>query len=599
MPAYFRPLPRHVGPDDLDYLRKKGALAIPDDEFRDELLRTYVKVVHPFMPTLDLEEFLVPIISGQNHGATSFLIFQAVMFASVTFVDIRFLRARGFSSRKAARKTFFNRVRLLYNLDCEPNRLLLIQALLLMTYWYDTPEDEKDTWYWMGITISLGQIIGIHRHPNDPKMDTREKQLRIRIWWSCFMRDRLLALGIRRPIRIREKDHTVSMLTLDDFNINPPSEEIRSLFQGSDHTMFESDSRSTVALMCIELAKLCICLGRILHTQYSVLGDHPNASGYFAKVVVIPKQSEKQAQKFGTCDLELETWFQNQHRSCRYTSPGQGPADMVSLHRALLYMIYLTTLSALHRPQVFRPQPGSSNGSMNTPSSRRKVTEAAIAMTKLAYELQCHDQLRYLSTSSIPAFLSATLIHLLDIRNPEEDVRNVSIGRFYQCLQALHQLRDMYASADYAIKFLHIVLESIKVRIPMLSQTAGLPSVDMSDEANRGPAVSPHFAHTLGGSSANNYPTPTSNRNLQPPALMPTDETTIGLDETQRLLSPLDSFEYSTPGATFYSGIQPAMDTLPSGMFNWGEYDSLLPGLLNFDPGLFTDSTGTRPSVIG
>jgi hypothetical protein len=54
---------------------------------------------------------------------------------------------------------------LLYDFDYESDRLILIQALLLMIYWYETPDDQKDTWHWMGMAISLAYTIGLHRNP--------------------------------------------------------------------------------------------------------------------------------------------------------------------------------------------------------------------------------------------------------------------------------------------------------------------------------------------------------------------------------------------------------------------------------------------------
>jgi hypothetical protein len=37
---------------------------------------------------------------------------------------------------------------------CGPkvDRISLVQSLLLMTYWYETPDDQKDTWHWMGVS---------------------------------------------------------------------------------------------------------------------------------------------------------------------------------------------------------------------------------------------------------------------------------------------------------------------------------------------------------------------------------------------------------------------------------------------------------------
>ncbi|CAK7235167.1 hypothetical protein SBRCBS47491_009199 [Sporothrix bragantina] len=159
LPSYIRPVPPYLRQRDLQYLADSGALTIPDDAFRDELLRTYVHVVYPFMPAIDLGDFLGPIMNLDDRSPVSLLLFQAVMFAGVTFVDAKFLQARGYDSRKAARKAFFSRVRLLYGLDYEQDRLPLLQAVLLMTYWYDCPENDKDTWYWMGIALGLAQPI--------------------------------------------------------------------------------------------------------------------------------------------------------------------------------------------------------------------------------------------------------------------------------------------------------------------------------------------------------------------------------------------------------------------------------------------------------
>ncbi|KAK1657896.1 hypothetical protein BDP55DRAFT_684065 [Colletotrichum godetiae] len=138
-------------------------------------------------------------------------------------------------------------------------------------------------------------------------------------------------------------------------------------------------------------------------------------------------------------------------------------------------MKYLTTMCVLHRPQVFCSAPGPEFG-VTRASSREKLTKSAIAMTKLALEMELGDQLRYLSNISIPVFLSAALVHALEVRSPDEEVRNISIGRFYQCFHVLSELQEMYASADYAVRFLEMVLDRMKTKIPMLRLTSSAPS---------------------------------------------------------------------------------------------------------------------------
>lgn len=110
-PRYLKPLPSRIAPDDVEFLRHKGALTIPENELRDELLRCYVQWVHNFMPMLNLREFLRCIAENDPNGNISLLLFQAVMFAGTAFVDLKHLQAAGYATRKSARKAFFTRVK--------------------------------------------------------------------------------------------------------------------------------------------------------------------------------------------------------------------------------------------------------------------------------------------------------------------------------------------------------------------------------------------------------------------------------------------------------------------------------------------------------
>ena len=97
--------------EDTEFLQRKGALTVPDARLRNELLRSYVQYVHPYMPLLDLGDFLHPLEKNDGNSPVSLLLFQAVMFAATAYIDMRFLHAQGFDDRKAARKVFFQRAR--------------------------------------------------------------------------------------------------------------------------------------------------------------------------------------------------------------------------------------------------------------------------------------------------------------------------------------------------------------------------------------------------------------------------------------------------------------------------------------------------------
>lgn len=112
LPVFIKPLPAKIGPDEVAYLEKKGALTVPTGTLRSEMLRAYIEFVHPYMPLLELRDFLMTIdqVDG-NLGKVSLILFQAVMFAGSAFVDMHHLRAAGYTTRKEARKDFFQKTR--------------------------------------------------------------------------------------------------------------------------------------------------------------------------------------------------------------------------------------------------------------------------------------------------------------------------------------------------------------------------------------------------------------------------------------------------------------------------------------------------------
>lgn len=97
---------------DIDFLYAKGALSLPEHPVRAALFRSYIEYVHPFMPLVDIHEFL-QIVNDEsgNSGRVSLLLFQAILFTGTAFVDMEFLKQAGYRNRKAARKAFFQRAR--------------------------------------------------------------------------------------------------------------------------------------------------------------------------------------------------------------------------------------------------------------------------------------------------------------------------------------------------------------------------------------------------------------------------------------------------------------------------------------------------------
>ena len=472
LPDYIRGLPARLQKEDIDYLAMKGALTVPDVTLRNELLKAYIHYVHTYMPLLDLEDFLQTIVQNDGIRRMSLLLFQAVMFAGTAFIDLKHLQAAGYPSRKSARKAFFQRARLLYDFDYEVDRISLVQSLLLMTYWYETPDDQKDTWHWMGVSLSLAHTIGLHRDPANSRMDVRRQRMWKRIWWSTYTRDRLIALGMRRPMRVKDDDCDVPMLTLDDFEFHPFSPEIVSMVGNSEILQSVAHQRE-LASMFIEKAKLCLCVSHVLSAQYSVL-SHKFGGTMETTMMLVPKKSAAETFEVRRCDQELEDWLAHLPSEIQYAPAAPAKLseaqEVLHSHRALLKMVYLTTSSALHRPQVLPAVPFPSMDTELQDMSRNKVRFAAIEITNIAQDLHSLDLTRYFPTTGVTVLLPAVIIHLLDIKSSDQNVRMTSLQRFYQCMRILQRLREIYASADFATSFLEAAIRKAGIQLTVPPQ---------------------------------------------------------------------------------------------------------------------------------
>lgn len=479
LPPFVKPLPARLGHDDVIFLERKGALTIPSVPLRDALLQEFAEFVYPYMPLLNLHELVNVVDRNDGSQTISLLLFQAIMFSGIATVDMRYLRAAGYTTRRDARREFFQKTRVLYDFDVEVDRISLIQSLLLMTYWYETPDDQKDSHHWMGIAVSLSHTIGLHRSPEKSNtMDQARQRLWRRIWWSTYMRDRLIALGMRRPTRIKSKDFDVPMLTLDDFEIEA-LQDGPSCIPSDCKTMRDTETQRHLAIMCIQKAKLCIAMSHVLSVQYSVLHNNHGVLSEEGTtrttMMLVAKKLEPEVDEVQDCDAELSKWKANLPEEAMYVAPTWNDVDAgnesVVLNRSLLHMIYYATLSALHRPQVLpstaMPQRNPAADQIDT--SRKAVRLAASEITNIASTLYKLDMVPNLPTTGITALLPAIIIHLLDIKANDAEARRTSLKGFCECMQIMAKLRDIYAAADYSTAFLEAAIRKAEITLPQKS----------------------------------------------------------------------------------------------------------------------------------
>ena len=311
------------------------------------------------------------------------------------------------------------------------------------------------------------------------------------------MRDRLIALGMRRPTRIKSEDFDVPMLTLDDFEIAAIPDSV-SCVPADCRVARDVGMQRQLAIMCIEKARLCLCISHVLSKQYCVLNNNQGLQNDRTTMMLLPKKLDPETSEVKTCDEELQNWVKELKDEAKYSEVSTGEKSL-DVNRALLHMVFFTTLSALHRPQVL---PSSHGGPASVPAktdvasdildvSRRNVRRAASAITSIAQQLDQADLVKYLPTTGVTVLLPAIIIHLLDIKAPEEETRRASLRGFCQCMAVMGKLRDLYAAADYSTAFLEAAIRKAGIHIaPATAQTPGIDVTTSSLGVKTSPVTS-------------------------------------------------------------------------------------------------------------
>ena len=284
------------------------------------------------------------------------------------------------------------------------------------------------------------------------------------------MRDKLITLSMRKPNRIKT-EHDVQMLVLDDFDTQPWDGNLLRLL-GDSTAMSDVATRTTLAKLCIEKVKLCVCIHHILATQYSETIVKMARENMTPDVLMMltPKQTMSESIEVIKCEQKLDEWNENLPQDCyfreRRISGLRAPdLEVLSLHRAVLNMLYLTASSALHRPHVVSKLSSRQTRAFNLQHlSLERAKEAAVGITDIAKNLHDYGTAKFLPPVGVTVLMPAMMIHLIEIK-ADPTLENPSMCRFQQCVEILQTLQDIFASADYGYSFVDAAVHKSNIEI--------------------------------------------------------------------------------------------------------------------------------------
>ncbi|WAO92003.1 Zn(2)-C6 fungal-type domain-containing protein [Fusarium falciforme] len=441
LPAFIKPIDPDTSQSALNYLAAEGAFWLPEGKLRQALVDACFEFVAPYMPSLDRSEILGHIDVSVEHApeepyqkTIGILLFQAILFAGSAFVDSDMLQCLHFPSHREVRRSFYRRARLLYDFDVDTSSVEVLHALLLMSFWYEDPDDCKAAAYWIGAHVHHAQQFGVQEKAlaSQPGQGFYK-----RLWWSAYIRDALVSMGLRLQPRIRS---LVPMLTADDF----PQRKSKG----------DSLTRSALdrATLSIRMAELCVCINQTMSEDESPHQPPPR------------NHTEM-------LDLRLEAW----HRA--YCSDSATPCSReleydasrgLTVGRLLMIMTYYTVISTLHLPEISQslvaPAPGSVRGP-KTQKSYNKVQTAVYKVSVLADVVLKKGLISYMSTQGITCVLPAASILLLNLKSPSRRLYDQSAAGLRTCMRFLERLGERYSASEAVLGNLKAAVGKSKISL--------------------------------------------------------------------------------------------------------------------------------------
>jgi hypothetical protein len=140
-------------------LKNEGAFDLPAGDITTALLQVFFQHGFHSLSITDRSDFMKSI----EVGTVSHLLLNAMCMVATLYCPDSLIHEAGFVSRYIASLTFYHRAKDIYDAGYETDAIVVIQATFLLSHWWSGPLEQKDPWYWLGVTTGMAQALGMHR----------------------------------------------------------------------------------------------------------------------------------------------------------------------------------------------------------------------------------------------------------------------------------------------------------------------------------------------------------------------------------------------------------------------------------------------------
>ncbi|KAI1378589.1 fungal-specific transcription factor domain-containing protein [Hypoxylon crocopeplum] len=483
----------NIMPQDVNYLESQGCLRVPTRAILDEFVQQYFLHIHPIMPILnegDFWDMYCSQTSTESSDKISLVFCQALLFSSCNFVSKSSIKALGFPSIRAARATFYRRTKLLFDFDTETSLVDLAQTAVLLSFWATnwSLASKKLNSTWLGIAIQNAKSSDAHLYAvkptyspiTDPIQHKKQNILK-RLWWCCLIRDRILALGVRRSLQVSRAHF--------DLDANPGLGYADLADEVDRSKVYNAETKRCLIEIFVQLGELCSVLTDLV-TLVFPLDDVP---GWDREL------GSEGATKLKECKAALRKWYKGAtyrfpmfggDSTPRMTTANskQFQHDSVILYTNLMYMHYHSARAALCHHEVLQLAVACTSPNLssnlrefsNIYENRHELQDAACSVTECLKELIQLRLARWLPISAVACTALPLVLHIIDVKlSSQNRSKGTPAGsdphlaakqhRLNILIEAMKTYQPQYDGVDYISETIRHIITLAKLDAPASS----------------------------------------------------------------------------------------------------------------------------------
>jgi hypothetical protein len=399
--------PPHCSKQDLDFLSAKGAFTPPEPGLEKLLVQAFLGRFYPLYSIVDKEA----ICQLHRKAAIPFILLHAICLIGATFCDISTIHRYGFKSRMQARKDFYEKAKIIFLLDYEQDKFVLLQTVIMLSFSGPHMDSIWNPCSWIDFGVTIASSLGMHLTRCLGHASSRDTGLIKRIWWTLVWRDANCAALVGRPARTDMSQCDTEPLSPCDFPDHGRDQLAHAQYQ-------------------VSVAKLSLVVRQIIAEHPMGTDDTFRASDLYGML------NQWQAQLPIVVASNLDT---------------TGHSDIFATSLELLYH-YHVLLIHLKWPNQELQSSGYDPVFVCSAAGIASASARAIALTAATLVIN-RDISRY-PAEIFPSFLMAGIIFHRQLRQTSSPVAHAARTALNDCQQMVSQVREVFDPACWMIGIL-------------------------------------------------------------------------------------------------------------------------------------------------